>query len=28
MRFKESAQYEIESFGNQYLKAVNGRPWK
>jgi hypothetical protein len=25
---KKSAQYEIESFGNQYLKAVNVRPWR
>jgi hypothetical protein len=25
---KKSGQYEIESFGNQYIKAVNIRPWK
>lgn len=29
IRFDEkSGQYEIESFGNQYIKAVNIRPWK
>jgi len=25
---KESGQYEIESFGNQYIKATNVHPWK
>jgi hypothetical protein len=25
---KKKGGYEIESFGNQYLKAVNVRPWK
>jgi len=25
---KKSGKYEIESFGNQYIKAVNVRPWK
>jgi hypothetical protein len=25
---KKSGKYEIESFGNQYIKAVNIRPWK
>jgi hypothetical protein len=25
---KKKGQYEIESFGNQYIKAVNVRPWK
>lgn len=25
---KKAGKYEIESFGNQYLKAVNVRPWK
>jgi len=24
---KKSGQYEIESFGNQYIKATNVRPW-
>ncbi len=28
LRFdKKSGQYEIESFGNQYIKATNVRPW-
>ena len=25
---KKAGKYEIESFGNQYIKAVNVRPWK
>jgi hypothetical protein len=25
---KKKGQYEIESYGNQYIKAVNIRPWK
>lgn len=25
---KKSGHYEIESYGNQYIKAVNVRPWK
>ena len=25
---KKSGQYEIESFGNRYIKATNVRPWK
>jgi hypothetical protein len=25
---KKSEKYEIESYGNQYIKAVNVRPWK
>jgi len=25
---KKKGKYEIESFGNQYIKAVNIRPWK
>jgi len=25
---KRSGRYEIESYGNQYIKAVNVRPWK
>ena len=25
---KKSGKYEIESYGNQYIKAVNVRPWK
>jgi hypothetical protein len=25
---KKSGQYQIESFGNQYIKANNIRPWK
>jgi len=25
---KKEGKYEIESFGNQYIKAVNVRPWK
>ncbi len=25
---KKSGHYEIESFGNQYIKATNVRPWK
>jgi hypothetical protein len=25
---KKKDQYEIESYGNQYIKAVNIRPWK
>jgi len=25
---KKKGQYEIESFGNQYIKATNIRPWK
>lgn len=25
---KKKGQYEIESFGNQYVKATNVRPWK
>jgi hypothetical protein len=25
---KKKGQYEIESFGNQYIKATNVRPWK
>lgn len=25
---KKSGKYEIESFGNQYIKALNIRPWK
>ena len=25
---KKAGNYEIESFGNQYIKAVNVRPWK
>lgn len=29
LRFdKKKGQYEIESFGNQYVKATNVRPWK
>ncbi len=26
--YKKSGKYEIESYGNQYLKAVNVRSWK
>jgi hypothetical protein len=25
---KKSGQYEIESYGNQYIRAINIRPWK
>jgi hypothetical protein len=25
---KKKGQYQIESYGNQYIKAVNVRPWK
>lgn len=25
---KKAGKYEIESYGNQYIKAVNVRPWK
>ncbi len=25
---KKSGHYEVESYGNQYIKAVNVRPWK
>jgi hypothetical protein len=25
---KKKGKYEIESYGNQYLKATNVRPWK
>ncbi len=25
---KKSGKYEIESYGNQYIKAVNVRSWK
>ena len=25
---KKKGQYEIESYGNQYIKAVNIKPWK
>jgi len=25
---KKSGHYELESYGNQYIKAVNVRPWK
>jgi len=25
---KKSGHYEIESFGNQYIKAANVRTWK
>jgi hypothetical protein len=25
---KKSGKYEIESYGNQYIKALNVRPWK
>jgi hypothetical protein len=25
---KKSGHYEVESYGNQYIKAVNIRPWK
>lgn len=25
---KKSGHYEIESYGNHYIKAVNVRPWK
>jgi len=25
---KKKGQYQIESFGNQYIKAINIRPWK
>jgi len=25
---QKKGQYEIESFGNQYIKAINVRPWK
>ena len=25
---KKSGQYEIESYGNQYIKVINVRPWK
>ena len=25
---KKEGRYEIESYGNQYIKAVNVRPWK
>ena len=25
---KQKGHYEIESYGNQYIKAVNVRPWK
>jgi hypothetical protein len=25
---KKKGQYEIESYGNQYITATNVRPWK
>jgi hypothetical protein len=25
---KKKGTYEIESYGNQYIKATNVRPWK
>lgn len=25
---KKKGEYQIESYGNQYIKAVNVRPWK
>jgi hypothetical protein len=29
IRFNQrKGQYEIEGFGNQYIKAVNVHPWK